>query len=54
MSAETSAINERAKELVAKAKSKGLVSPISAVFKNFPVEKEIHKGRMEYYSKRGK
>lgn len=40
-------IDERAKKLVELAKKKGLVQPHTVAFKIFPVEKEIHKGKVK-------
>mgnify|MGYP003540061792 CR=1 FL=1 len=38
-------ITKRAKALVAIAKEKKLIKPHTIAFKEFPVEKEIHKGK---------
>lgn len=45
----TSEISKNAKRLVLLAKEKGLVKSHIVAFKEFPVEKEIHKGKPENY-----
>jgi len=41
--------SQKAKRLVLLAKEKGLVKSHTVAFKEFPVEKEIHKGKTEDY-----
>ena len=38
------------KELTKIAKEKGLIIPLSEAFRMFPVEEEIHKGKIEYWT----
>lgn len=40
-------IDERARRLTELAKKKGLVQPHTVAFKIFPVEEEIHKGKVK-------
>jgi len=47
MKTNASEVSQRAKRLVAIAKEKGLVKSHMIAFKEFPVEKEIHKGKTE-------
>ncbi len=47
MKTNTSEVSQRAKRLVMLAKEKGLVKSHTVAFKEFPVEKEIHKGKSE-------
>lgn len=47
MKTNTSEISQKAKRLVALAKEKGLVKSHTVAFKEFPVEKEVHKGKTE-------
>lgn len=51
MKTNTSEISKRAKRLVVLAKEKGLIKSHTIAFKEFPVEKEIHKGKPENYNK---
>lgn len=44
MKTNTSECSQRAKKLVTIAKEKGLIKSHTVAFKEFPVEKEIHKG----------
>lgn len=50
MKTNTSEIQKNAKRLVLLAKEKGLIKSHTVAFKEFPVEKEIHKGKSENYS----
>lgn len=47
MKTNNSEISQKAKRLVALAKEKGLVKSHTVAFKEFPVEKEVHKGKTE-------
>lgn len=47
MKTNSNEIIQRAKRLVLLAKEKNLVKPHTVAFKEFPVEKEIHKGKTE-------
>lgn len=49
MKTNASEINQKAKKLVLLAKEKGLVKSHTIAFKEFPVEKEVHKGKAENY-----
>ena len=49
MKTSTSEISKKAKRLVALAKEKDLVKSHTVDFREFPVEKEIHKGKTESY-----
>ena len=49
MKTNTSEISKNAKRLVLLAKEKGLIKSHTIAFKEFPVEKEVHKGRTENY-----
>lgn len=40
-------IDERARKLTELAKKKGLVQPHTVAFKIFPVEEEVHKGKVK-------
>jgi len=49
MKTNTSEISRNAKRLVLIAKEKGLIKSHTVAFKDFPVEKEVHKGKAESY-----
>lgn len=51
MKTNTSEITKKAKSLVQRAKANKLIESHTVAFKIFPVEKEIHKGKKEYYTK---
>jgi len=47
MKTNTSDVSQKARKLVMLAKEKGLIKSHTVAFKDFPVEKEIHKGKLE-------
>lgn len=49
MKSEKSEIVRKAKDLVLKAKNKKIIKSHTVAFEEFPVEKEIHKGRANDY-----
>lgn len=49
MKTNNSKISQRARGLVLRAKEKKLIKPHTIAFKEFPVEKEAHKGKTENY-----
>jgi len=40
------------KELVGKAETQNKILPKSEAFHNFPVEDEVHEGKIEYWAKK--
>lgn len=52
MKTKVSDLTQRAKSLVLLAKEKGLIQPHTDAFKEFPVEKEVHKGKTKGYKKK--
>lgn len=44
-------LKQKAKMLVSIAKDKDVIKPHTDAFKDFPVEKEIHKGKKEFFKK---
>lgn len=51
MKTNISEVSKKAKRLVVLAKEKNLVKSHTIAFKEFPVEKEEHKGKPENYEK---
>lgn len=49
MKAKKIEIIKKAKDLVLEAKNKNVIKSHNTAFKEFPVEEEIHKGKMEDY-----
>ena len=45
---------KQAKEAIKAGRKKGRVLDVSEAFKKYPVENEIHKGKLEYFQKKGK
>ena len=39
------------KKLIATGRQKGKVLPVSEAFRRFPVEEEVHKGKIEFVKK---
>ena len=54
MKTKVSELNQKAKSLVLLAKEKGRIKSHTDAFKEFPVEKENHKGNIEGYKKKWK
>ncbi len=52
MKTKVSELNQKAKSLVLLAKEKGRIKSHTDAFKEFPVEKENHKGNIEGYKKK--
>ena len=52
MKTKVSELKQKAKSLVLLAKEKGCVQSHTDAFKEFPVEKENHKGHIEGYEKK--
>lgn len=45
---------ERAKEAIEMGKKNGRILDISEAFKKYPIEDEIHKGKLEYFQQKDK
>ena len=45
---------EKAKKAILSGRKKGRVLDVSEAFKKYPVENEIHKGKLEYFENKGK
>lgn len=51
MKTNTSETSKYARRLVLLAKEKGLIKSHTVAFKEFPVDKEMHEGKMKGYKK---
>ena len=49
-----SEVSNRTKEIIARGREKGRVLNISEAFINYPVEKEVHEGKLEYWTQEKK
>ena len=48
----TNELKKEMKELVTEARKNNTILPVSEAFKLFPVEDEVHEGKLEYWTRK--